>query len=187
MRNRFLVLALLAAIVLNAAPFASAADSPCAHPPAELGKYTAAKSGLTMPATSYIDASGDERPFAALRGTGLIVNFWATWCPPCVEEMPALDRLAARAQGLGLNVAALSADREGATVVRRFYAVNGISSLPVAVDKSSRVMHALGIDGLPTTVLFDADGREVGRVVGQAQWDAPATISFLSRCLGPQT
>ena len=97
--------------------------------------------------------------------------------------MPALDRLAAAADGHGLRVLALSADRGGAPVVRNFYEVNGIGHLPVAFDTQSRVARAVGVDGLPTTVLYNAAGREVGRVVGVAEWDAPAALDFLGDCL----
>ena len=78
---------------------------------------------------------------------------------------------------------ALSADREGAPVVREFYDKNNIRHLPVAIDKLSRVARAVGIDGLPTTVLYDLEGREAGRVIGVAEWDTPAALDFLSRCL----
>ena len=112
-----------------------------------------------------------------------MLNFWATWCAPCVKEMPALDRLAATGAERNLQVLALSADREGAPVVRRFYDVNAIKHLAVAVDKLSRVSRAVDVGGLPTTVLYDVQGREVGRVVGVAEWDAPDTVAFLGRCL----
>jgi thiol-disulfide isomerase/thioredoxin len=130
-----------------------------------------------------LDDAGNEKSLADLRGRGLIVNFWATWCAPCVKEMPALDRLARVADERGLQVLALSADREGASVVREFYRKNDIRHLSVAIDKLSRVARAVGIDGLPTTVLYDSEGREAGRVIGVAEWDTPAALDFLSRCL----
>ena len=99
--------------------------------------------------------------------------------------MPSLDRLAREVKDDRLIVLALSADREGAPVVRKFYDKNDIEHLPVAIDRISRVARALKVGGLPTTVMFDADGREVGRVVGTAEWDAPATLAFLRGCLAP--
>jgi hypothetical protein len=97
--------------------------------------------------------------------------------------MPALNRLAQVAGERGLRVMALSADREGASVVREFYEKNNIRHLPVAIDKLGRVARAVGIDGLPTTVLYDSKGREAGRVIGVAEWDVPAALEFLSGCL----
>lgn len=184
MLGSLLVVGLVAAILLNGAAFASSAPRACTSPPAALGKYQPAKEGKQIPAAAFIDASGNEKPLADLRGQGLIVNFWATWCAPCVKEMPALDRLAAAAGQRGLRVLALSADREGASVVGEFYDVNKIGHLPVAIDKMSRVARAIGVDGLPTTVLYDSEGREIGRVIGVAEWDTPAAVDFLGGCLG---
>lgn len=183
MRRSLLVVGLVAAILLNGAAFASSAPVACASPPPDLGKYQPAKEGKHIPTTAFIDRDGNEKSLADLRGQGLIVNFWATWCAPCVKEMPALDRLAEATGPRGLRVLALSADREGASVVRRFYDVNKISHLPVALDKMSRVARAIGIDGLPTTVLYNSDGREIGRVIGVAEWDTPAAVDFLGGCL----
>ena len=183
MRSALLKLALTAAILLNGAAFASSAPVACASPPPALGRYQPAKEGKHIPTTAFMDADGHEKPLADLRGQGLVVNFWATWCAPCVKEMPALDRMAGAAPDRGLRVLALSADREGASVVRQFYDVNGIRHLPVAIDKMSRVARAIGIDGLPTTVLYDAEGRERGRITGVAEWDTPAAIAFLGDCL----
>lgn len=185
-RLRVLTFALLLTIVPMGATHASAAagiGAACSAPPAALGKYQPAKPGTVLPAVPYVDADGMDRPLDGLRGEALLVNVWATWCAPCVEEMPALDRLAAQTKQTGVRVVALSADREGAAVVRRFYEVNGVRNLPVAVDKTARVARATGIGGLPTTLLYAADGTEVGRVTGVAKWDAPEVVTFLSTCL----
>lgn len=170
-------------ILLSAVAYASPAPEACASAPPELGKYRATPGPKHIPQAPMLDDAGNEKSFADLRGVGLIVNFWATWCVPCVKEMPALDQLARVAGERGLRVVALSADREGASVVRAFYEKNDIRHLPVAIDKLSRVARAVGIDGLPTTVLYDAGGREIGRVIGVAEWDTPAALDFLSSCL----
>ena len=186
MRVGVLAIGLMLAILPMAAPGASAAaetSAACSAPPPALGKFQPAKPGSLLPAAPFVDADGVDRPLDGVRGEGLLVNIWATWCPPCVEEMPALDRLAAQAKHTGVRVLALSADREGAAVVRRFYEVNGVRNLPVALDKTARVAHATGIGGLPTTLLYDATGAEIGRVTGVAKWDAPEVVTFLAACL----
>lgn len=183
MRSALLGFGLAAAILLNGTAFASPAPATCASPPPVLGRYKPTAEPREIPTATFLDAEGNEKSLSDLRGKGLVLNFWATWCAPCVREMPALDRLAAAAGGRGLRVLALSADREGAPVVRTFYEVNGVGHLAVAVDKLSRVARAVGVDGLPTTVLYNAQGHEMGRVIGVAEWDTPAALDFLAGCL----
>jgi thiol-disulfide isomerase/thioredoxin len=175
------VAAIVAISPLHASPSASA----CSQPPPTLEKFVADPKGAGLPQAAFLDEAEKERSLADFRGSGLVVNFWATWCAPCVKEMPALDSLAKQLKNAGVIVLALSADREGAPVVRKFYDKNGITNLAVAIDRMSRLGRALEVSGLPTTVLFDAEGHMVGRVVGAAEWDAPATVSFLRGCLAP--
>ena len=181
--RKLLGFGLAAGILLSAAAYASPAPEACASAPPALGKYKPASGSKDSTHVTFLTEAGDEKSLADLRGRGLVVNFWATWCAPCVKEMPALDQLARVADERGLRVLALSADREGASVVRAFYEKNNIRHLPVTIDKLGRVARAIGIDGLPTTVLYDSGGREVGRVIGVAEWDMPAALDFLSRCL----
>ena len=164
---------------------ASAAMAGCSQPPPSLGNFSVAAKPLSAPEQPFTDEAGKERSLAAYRGAALVVNFWATWCAPCIKEMPALDALAKRVKARGIVVLALSSDREGVPVVRQFLDKNGFANLPVSIDAMSRVARGLDVSGLPTTVLFDAQGRQVGRVVGTAEWDAPATIEFLTTCLAP--
>lgn len=173
-----------AAILMISPGIASAGETACTDPPASLGRFAAAN-GATAPDTAFVADGVGERTVADYKGQALVVNLWATWCAPCVTEMPALDRLAGELAGGGIAVLPLSADREGAPVIREFYAKNDIANLPVMMDPMSRFGRALEIRGLPTTILFDRDGREVGRVVGIAEWDAPASVRFLRACLAP--
>jgi len=113
-----------------------------------------------------------------------VLNFWATWCAPCVREMPALDRLTAEVEGDGIRVLTVSEDRKGGPVVRKFFKVNGIKNLPMLVDIKQGLLRAFGIRVLPTTVLVGRDGREVARMVGVHEWDTPETAEYLRACLG---
>lgn len=170
-----------APLLMIALTGATAVDRDCDQPPAELHRFEAG-SGREAPSVPFL-VGDDERTFADFRGKALVVNLWATWCAPCVTEMPALNRLSERIAADGIAVLPLSADREGARVIEKFYAVNGIDHLPVMVDRMGKVARSLGVPGLPTTVLYDREGREVGRVVGTAEWDAPEAMSFLRACL----
>jgi thiol-disulfide isomerase/thioredoxin len=180
----------LAAIIATAilaiwSHHASASTDACRTPPGALGKFSATTERVMTPGAPFLDENEKERALADFRGSGLVVNFWATYCAPCVKEMPALDRLSKAIRKDGIVVLALSADREGVPVVKKFYEKNGLGNLSIAIDKMNKIGRGLGVQALPTTVLFDGDGREIGRVVGSAEWDAPEAIRFLRDCIGP--
>jgi thiol-disulfide isomerase/thioredoxin len=133
---------------------------------------------------TFQDGDGAVRRLADYAGRGLVVNLWATWCVPCVVEMPELQELAHKVAGDGILVLPLSSDRGGAEVVRRFYANNGITGLPVLLDPRGEAARAWGSRGLPTTLVIDRQGREVGRVEGAIDWASAATIAELRRVVG---
>lgn len=172
-------------ILMISAGHASAAGGRCRNAPASLGNFEATSSQQPGPAVPFFHNGDTARTLADFRGKGVVMNFWATWCAPCVKEMPALDRLSAEVHGDDIVVLALSSDRGGAAVVSKFYAKRGIANLPVTIDEKSTVARAVGVSGLPTTVMYDAEGRELGRVVGTAEWDTPESIAFLRACLAP--
>ena len=130
---------------------------------------------------AFFEDGGKRRTIADYRGSGVVMNFWATWCAPCVREMPSLDRLQAKVRGI--RVLALSVDRGGASVVETFYRKHGIANLDVLVDRGAKLMRKLGVRGLPTTLLIDADGDEVGRVVGPVEWDSGPVRALIRRTI----
>jgi len=132
-----------------------------------------------VPELQFADGEGKPRSLADFRGKVVLLNVWATWCLPCRKEMPTLDRLQAELGGSAFEVVALSIDRGGADAVRKFYTEIAIQHLAIHVDASSQVAFALATAGLPTTLLFDAEGRELGRLIGPAEWDAPDMVAFL--------
>ncbi len=176
---------IMAVILMISASYASAGSGACDQPPDSLGNFEAATRPNAALAVPFYTGDGTSRTFADFRGSPLVVNFWATWCAPCVREMPALDRLSAEVAEDGIRVLPLSEDRGGGPIVERFFEENGIRHLPVMIDRGGKVVRALTTPGLPMTVLIDTKGREVGRVVGVAEWDADETIAFLRECLVP--
>lgn len=132
-----------------------------------------------LPEVRFTDGEGRPRSLADFHGRVVLLNLWATWCPPCRHEMPSLDRLQAMLGGANFEVVALSTDRAGIGLVRRFYDGIGVRDLATYVDPSGMAVRALGAVGLPTTLLLDGDGREVGRVSGPAVWDSPEMVTFL--------
>ena len=157
--------ALALLLVLAAVP-ARAAD--------ELANLVWLETPQKLPETGFLAAGGRTVTFAAWRGRALVLNFWAIWCPPCVEEMPSLDRLAAAQGGPYLDVVAMALDRAGEERILDFYRRIGIDRLAIYRDPDLEFAAALGIFGLPTTLLVDHDGMVVARLVGEAVWDGAA-------------
>lgn len=132
-----------------------------------------------VPLLQFTDDTDKPQTLADFRGKIVLLNVWATWCLPCRKEMPTLDRLQAALGGPDFEVIALSIDRGGPEAVKKFYAETGVQHLAVHVDATSQAGFGLASFGLPTTLLVDRQGQELGRLTGPAEWDAPDTIAFL--------
>jgi thiol-disulfide isomerase/thioredoxin len=145
--------------------------------------YVEAKELKPVPAVRFTDASGRVMTLEDFRGRVVVLNLWATWCTPCVAEMPTLDRLQQQLGEEDAIVLALSIDRGGQEAVKEFYAKTGVSYLKVFVDPTMRAQSDLGILGLPTTLIIDREGRERGRLVGPAEWDDAAAVDLVRRAM----
>ncbi len=126
----------------------------------------------------FEDDQGRERSLADFTGKVVVLNLWATWCAPCRKEMPTLDRLQGILGGPDFAVLALSIDRGGRRAVEAFYMENDIRQLDIYVGHT-KIAQELGALGLPTTLLLDRQGRELGRLVGPAEWDSAEMVAFL--------
>lgn len=131
-------------------------------------------------AIQFEDAQGGSRSLADFRGKIVLLNIWATWCVPCRKEMPMLDRLQATLGGPDFEVVTLSIDRGGVDVVRKFFAEVGIQKLSMYLDSAGKATRELGVVGLPTTLLVDREVREIGRLIGPAEWDSPEITELIS-------
>jgi thiol-disulfide isomerase/thioredoxin len=137
-------------------------------------------------AVRFDDDRGQERNLSDFRGKVVLLNIWATWCVPCRKEMPALDHIEALLGGPKFTVVTVSVDRLGFEAVGRFFEEVGIQRLPAYVDNSGNASRTLRAFGLPTSVVIDRDGREIGRITGPAEWDSPETIAFLRNIISQQ-
>jgi thiol-disulfide isomerase/thioredoxin len=126
--------------------------------------------GEATPDVQFQDPDGEPATLADFRGKPLLLNLWATWCAPCVAEMPTLDALASR-EGERLQVLALSQDLEGRAKVDQFFTARGLRQLDPFLDSEMAMMTALRATALPVTILYDAQGREVWRMNGPFEWD----------------
>jgi peroxiredoxin len=134
-----------------------------------------------LPALSFAAADGSVHRISDFRGHGMVLNLWATWCRPCVAEMPSLSRLSTRLAPDDIAVLAVSTDHGGAPVVQRFFAQHNIASLPVLLDSGGEIGAALGVRGIPTTLVIDREGRERGRLEGAADWSSDHALALVKR------
>lgn len=129
----------------------------------------------------FENSDGQQRTFSDFQRKHLLVNVWATWCPPCRKEIPALDRLQAQ---LGPSrepeIVAISVDQVSFDQLRAFYSVIGISNMAIYRGNEADIFQTLRIVGLPTTLLIDHDGKEMGRLIGPTFWDDPKIVAQLS-------
>lgn len=167
----------IALAALLAAGLASQAGMARAEPPqqGDMVKFVPSAEDRTAPDIPFISAAGEPIKLDSYRGKTVLVNFWATWCPPCVKELPSLDRLNAELGGEEFEVLLVSIDRGGAKVYEPFLEKLGIANLRSAADSKATLMRAFKAPGLPTSYLIGPDGTIRGRLVGDAEWDsAPA-------------
>ncbi len=129
--------------------------------------------------TPFQTGSGKEVSLEVFRGRVVLLNFWATWCAPCIREMPSLDRLQAKLRDEGLDVVAVSQDIAGLQVVEPFFERLALANLELYLDSGRQLGRAVGVAGLPTTLLIDRDGRVVGGVEGPAEWDSEEALLLI--------
>ena len=125
------------------------------------------------------DVTGGRVRLPDFAGRVVLVNFWATWCAPCIREMPSLDRLQAKLGGEGLTVMAVSQDRKGLEKAAGFYEEAGLEHLGIFLDPKGEFARALGVTGLPTTFLVDTEGRMIGALQGPLEWDEPEAVELI--------
>mgnify|MGYP001797737367 CR=1 FL=1 len=130
-------------------------------------------------ATAFTDEGGAEHDLTDDLGKVLLVNFWATWCAPCREEMPELNALQHEMGGEDFKVIAIATGRNSLAGIKKFYAEEEIDALPIFLDGRSTLARATGVLGLPVTIILDQDGREVARLQGGAKWDSESAKSIL--------
>ena len=173
-----------ALVFLLVAPALGAADEGEADMPdrTKLGEFVPSSQPFPAPAVSLTDSAGHSFDLADLRGKLVLVNLWATWCDPCLREMPSLERLQSRF-GERIAVLAVSEDRGGNKTVEPFIAKLGLKSVKIYIDPKSEVGHAFGVRGLPTSFLIDREGKVLGRVEGAAEWDSPKILGVLEPLL----
>ena len=173
---------LLAAALLIAVPACSprAPDEQRAETEGSIEGVDRTQRGKAAPATAFHDADGKDVTMAAFKGRPVLVNLWATWCAPCVKELPTLDRTARDAGPNGLQVVAISQDTGPRPSVVAFLKANGVATLKPYHDPAMAISGALGAQVLPTSILYDAEGRELWRYIGDLDWTGAEAAKLLA-------
>jgi thiol-disulfide isomerase/thioredoxin len=176
--QRFKLGALLwLAVIIIALVGLASAPGPVTAVAADAGpkppKFIMQEPPIPAPATAFKDMADANKTLADFKGKVLIVNFWATWCAPCVKEMPMLEALQAKLGGPAFQVLAVSQDREGAKVAKPFIEVQKWNKAAFFTESPGHFARDGNLRGLPTSLLIDKQGREVARVEGEANWLAP--------------
>lgn len=163
--------------LLAGSGFAKAQEPPLSGPFKD--NFTLLNPPLPTPQTPFTDLEGRQTTLSDFRGQVVLLNFWATWCAPCVREMPDLDRLQAHLGGPKFTVIALSQDRGGRDLVETFIKRLQLSNLPIFLDPKGKLAVEMRLRGLPSTFLIDAKGQIVGGMDGAAPWDSPEAIALI--------
>jgi thiol-disulfide isomerase/thioredoxin len=143
----------------------------------DMKKLAVLETPVDLPEAVLLDASDAPHSMSDYKGKWVVMNFWATWCAPCRKEMPSLDRLQAAMPEIA--VVPVATGRNDVTQITKFYAQAEVANLPVLRDPKSGLAHAMGVMGLPVTIILNPEGQEVARLIGDAEWDSPDALSVL--------
>ena len=176
-------LAVIVSFLLLSFPPREAAAHGSDHPPAlrnARNQFVFLRPQKPAPMTPILAEDGSMMVLDRYRGKVILLNLWATWCPPCIQELPALDNLQSVLGGRDFTVLALSIDEADIEVPVSFVRGLGLKNLDVYLDFTGTTAKAFPLYGLPITYLIDRRGLVIGYIVGAADWDSPETMKFLS-------
>jgi thiol-disulfide isomerase/thioredoxin len=149
----------------------------------ELAAFVVKPNREPVPDLRFLNEKNEETDISKWRGRVVLINLWATWCAPCRKEMPALAALQKQLGGPDFEVVAISVDRKGADASAAFLIENNATALQLYTDVSAGVLDALQAVGLPATILIDRQGREIGRLLGPAEWSSPDALKLVKAAL----
>ncbi len=182
---RYALAVLYTALVFGANPAAAdiaAADALRAGDMKKLAFHAAA---VPVPEIGLIGMDDSAHSLAEYKGKWVVVNFWATWCPPCRKEMPSLDRLQAELGGDAFAVVTVATGRNPPQAITKFWEEAGIMNLQPLRDPKSELGRAMAVLGLPVTVILNPEGQEVARLIGDADWGGPEALTMFRALIAP--
>jgi thiol-disulfide isomerase/thioredoxin len=156
-----------------------------ASPPSVLNKLQLTEGTPAAPAVTFYDADGKAMSLNDFRGRYVLVNLWATWCGPCINELPSLVRLQAELPQDKITVLPLDLEKHDAQKVVEFLERTRIQGLPIYIDRDFSAMRGFAANELPLTILIDAQGKEVARAAGEQKWDHADSVAYLKAVSAP--
>jgi len=179
---------ILAVLALTLAPLAAAAQAdPDAIAPLREGdmkKLVVHPAPQDVADAEFSDIDGGSHRLSDFRGKVVLVNFWATWCAPCREEMPALDALQAELGGADFEVVTIATGRNAPQAIRRFFDETGVQNLPTYTDPDQALARQMAVLGLPISVVLNRDGQEIARLRGDADWASESAQAIFLALIG---
>ena len=182
--RRYILCGALAAVALPAATTPSLAGVKPDMAKGAMERFKLAAQPKPLPDLEIQNADDKPVKLSDFKGKVVLLNFWATWCTPCVKEMPSLDRLQAAFPKDKFLIVPLSIDGPTKPKVAPFYKDRKLANLGIYFDKGRKAMQGLDVTLLPTSILVDAKGRELGRIEGDADWDMPESIALMKAAMG---
>ena len=141
--------------------------------------FTPTSPGRPAPIDTFHDADGNEFNLQSFGDKVVLLNLWATWCAPCLKELPSLDRLQAQLGSDRFQVVAISVDRRGVEAVRPFFEKLKIAHLTIYIEPENRLAQSIGLQVLPSTIIIAPHGLMAGKMIGAAEWDAPEALALV--------
>lgn len=176
MSDRILILVALSVILAMVVGTSLQLRRPQFAPPLNIESMVKASPPRPLEAVASVDAYGVSMPFTSRIKRPTMISFWATWCVPCLRELPTVGRFKAMADAAGIDVLTVSEDKEGAGPAMKLLAEKGLSALPLVVDADGSVAKSLGVRGMPTTLIINAKGEEIARMEGEADWGEKSSL-----------
>jgi thiol-disulfide isomerase/thioredoxin len=170
-----------AALYLALACAANAADLSGVPLDGDMAKLVVHDTPVDLPEIAVTTPGGETVTLQDYAGQPVLLNWWATWCAPCREEMPALD--AVQRQGM-VEVVTVATGRNTVPGIEAFFEAEGVGALPILLDPDQSAAQSMEVWGLPVTILIDSEGREVARLTGAADWAGPEAAAVLGALSG---
>ena len=169
--------------VESSKPVAAGSSGLRAYAKGTMTAFVARAEPVDLPPIRFVNGENAETSIDTWKGKVVLLNLWATWCAPCRKEMPDLEKLKAELAGDDFDLVALSIDRTGLEKPRKFLEEIGVKHIELFNNSSGRLASSLKAFGMPTTLLLNRKGQELGRLVGPAEWDSPEAVALIKAAI----